>query len=193
MQSLTQSSFPPRELLTSRLRLRLPKMRDAQAIYSAYASDPKVTRYLQWQPHQDVDETRFFLADTTVTWAEGYGHRPWVLEYREGESPTPLGMLGVTVVDHTVELGYVLCPAHQGQGLMSEAVHAVVASIFDTDHLYRIYATCHTDNLASQRLLERCGFTKEGRLNRFGVYPNLSQLPEDVFMYARTRSENALS
>ena len=51
-----------------------------------------------------------------------------------------------------------------GQGLMTEALQAVVAQVFATGvRLHRLQAAVQPDNLASQRLLRRLGFVHEGR------------------------------
>jgi RimJ/RimL family protein N-acetyltransferase len=50
----------------------------------------------------------------------------------------------------------------------------------------RLYALCHVDHRASQRVLEKCGFQREGVLPRHLVFPNLSPEPLDVFSYARS-------
>ena len=47
---------PPRPIL------RRPEAGDTAAMFSRYASDPVVTRYLGWATHQAVDETRAFLS-----------------------------------------------------------------------------------------------------------------------------------
>ena len=50
----------------------------------------------------------------------------------------------------------------------------------------RVCALCHVDHQASCRVLEKCGFQREGVLPRHLVFPNLSSEPLDVFRYARS-------
>ncbi len=52
---------PPETLETPRLRLRLPVPEDAAAIFTQYAQDREVTRYLTWRPHASIEATREFL------------------------------------------------------------------------------------------------------------------------------------
>jgi len=103
-------------------------MDDAQAIFSGYAQDGEVTRYLVWRPHGDLDETRRFLR---------------------------------TCVDGWASLG--------------------------RPEVYRVWAVCDTANLASARVLEKVGMTREGILKRWSVHPNVSPEPRDCFVYARVR------
>ena len=185
MEFAQKPLFPPSQITTERLVLRLPHMRDAASLFHAYMSDIDVTRHLLWRPHESPETTRFFLANTTVAWAEGEGHRPWVIEERGHADPVPLGMIGTTIAGHAMEIGYVLRSDAQGRGYMTEALNAVVQTACLSAEIIRIFATCHPENIASQRLLERCEFIREGRLRKFQVYPNISGEPTDVFLYAR--------
>ena len=50
----------------------------------------------------------------------------------------------------------------------------------------RLYALCHADHRASARVLEKCDFTREGRLRQYAAFPNLgSGAICDVLCYAR--------
>jgi len=50
--------------------------------------------------------------------------------------------------------------------------------------IYRVWATCDVDNVASARLLERVGMEREGVLRRWLVHPNLSEAPRDCLCYS---------
>ena len=62
------------------------------------------------------------------------------------------------------EIGYELRSAHWGQGFMAEALSAVIAYGFDNMGLHRIEACPLASNTASQGLLLRLGFRREGTL-----------------------------
>ena len=59
-------------------------------------------------------------------------------------------------------LGYQIAASRQGQGLMSEALRASNAYMFDERKLHRIMANYRPENVRSARLLERLGFVREG-------------------------------
>ena len=63
---------------------------------------------------------------------------------------------------HACHLGYQVGRAHQGQGLMSEALRACNEFMFDAMRLHRIMANYRPENERSGRLLERLGFVREG-------------------------------
>ena len=87
----------------------------------------------------------------------------------------------------TVDIGYVLAQAHWGQGLMPEAIAAVATAALAVPAFFRVQATCDVENRPSQRALEKAGFLREGRLERFTVHPNISPEPRACYMYARCR------
>lgn len=174
----------PEVIRTRRLTLRPPREEDAGAIFQGYAQDPAVTRFLQWRPHQSIAETERFLQECVRAWAEGE-RRPWTITREPVDSPR--GMVELRVMDHRAELGYVLARAEWGQGLMTEAVEAVLAAALAEPALYRVAAVCDVENVASARVMEKSGMVREGRLRRFAVHPNVAGEPRDVFLYARTR------
>jgi RimJ/RimL family protein N-acetyltransferase len=59
------------------------------------------------------------------------------------------------------ELGWVMDPAHGGQGLATEAVGAVLGMCFTGLGLRRVTAGCFADNTASWRLMKRVGMRRE--------------------------------
>jgi ribosomal-protein-alanine N-acetyltransferase len=61
-----------------------------------------------------------------------------------------------------VTLGYWMGQDFVGQGLMTEAVGAVIPFAFDTLGLHRIHAAFLPTNAASRRVLEKNGFREEG-------------------------------
>jgi len=175
----------PRTFETARLVARLPVPDDAPLIFAAYASRPEVSRYMMWRPHQRVDETVDFIAGCIAA-AERGTRFPYVLAERSAPQQ-PIGVLEARPQQHLVDLGYVLGPAHWGRGYMPEAVQALTALCLQTNGIFRVQAFCDVDNRPSQRTLEKAGFVREGRHDRFVVHPNLSPEPRACFMYARCR------
>lgn len=62
------------------------------------------------------------------------------------------------------ELGYWLGKRFWGRGIATAACTALAAYLFETYDLRRVEAHAHGGNLASQRVLEKSGFTREGVL-----------------------------
>lgn len=84
-----------------------------------------------------------------------------------------------------LELGYWLAAAHRGQGIMTEAIRQMVALGFAAfPEVTRIYATPFGTNIASQKALEKAGFTLEAKL--FGTLVKNGKV-EDEWIYAVRR------
>ena len=103
----------------------------------------------------------------------------WIRQFA-GESPPTqcaidlegdvVGGIGITLQEdvhrRSGEIGYWLGEPFWGQGIMSEVVPAFTAYAFATFDLCRIYAAVFEWNLASARILEKAGYTLEGRLRK---------------------------
>ena len=63
----------PDEIRTARLLLRKPQATDAPLMFTAYAQDPAVTRYLAWLPHASLTETRAVIDRFLIAWDHGGG------------------------------------------------------------------------------------------------------------------------
>ncbi|KAB0679570.1 GNAT family N-acetyltransferase [Aureimonas leprariae] len=70
-------------------------------------------------------------------------------------------------VAQTSTLGYWMGERHAGKGLMREAVELLKPFVFEVEGLHRIEAACLPSNARSIRLLERCGFRREGYLQKY--------------------------
>ena len=174
----------PEIIETERLRLRPPAPQDAETIFAAYAQDPVVTRFLVWAPHNSIAVTRQFIIICIASWQSA---RAFAYVLTSRASGQVIGMLEVRPAGYRANIGFVLARAHWGQGIMPEAVRAVVELALSSLALFRVDATCDVDNQASVRTLEKSGFIKEGRLARYLVHPNISPEPRDCFMYAACR------
>jgi [ribosomal protein S5]-alanine N-acetyltransferase len=89
----------------------------------------------------------------------------WTLRRRDDD--TFVGAISLRSLDrapHARSLGYEMLPDFWGQGYMAEAVRALVAHAFSAMAFHRIEATTSPQNVPSQRVLERAGFTREGVL-----------------------------
>jgi [ribosomal protein S5]-alanine N-acetyltransferase len=169
------------DILTGpRVVLRPPTLDDADALFNRIASDPEVTRYLSWTPHPDADETRRVIAELFNVGDE----RTWLIEWRDtGEA---IGLCGWRrPVSHAAELGFCLARKWWGRGIMSEVLPLLLDALRTDPTVFRVWAVCHVENTGSARVLERSGLLPEGRLVRFGLFPNLGDEPQDTLLFAR--------
>ncbi|WP_437678626.1 GNAT family N-acetyltransferase [Sorangium sp. So ce131] len=87
---------------------------------------------------------------------------------------------------HTAEIGYWLGAAYWGRGLATEAVVALTRYGFESLELERIQAPVFDWNVASARVLEKAGYTLEGRMRRHVVKDGRLA---DALLYARIRED----
>jgi ribosomal-protein-alanine N-acetyltransferase len=174
----------PEQIHGQRVTLRRPVPADAAAIFRAYAQDAQVCRYLLWRPHASEAVSRDWIAFCIEAWKAG-APLPYVIA--EPGSTSAIGMIEARLQGTTVDLGYVLARTHWGKGLMREAIHVLAETALAQPQFFRVQATCDTENVQSQRALEKAGFKREGRLERWLVPINIATEPRPSFMYARVR------
>jgi ribosomal-protein-alanine N-acetyltransferase len=167
------------------LRFRDFTRADIAAVHE-YASDPLVTRWSTWGPNS-LDQTAAFVEAA----AAGAG------DIRTGYSLAAvlndhvIGSLAVWTKDSSNrngELGYTFHRAHWGKGYATEAVGELLRLGFNTLKLERIGATCHPDNFGSIRVLEKSGFTFEGRLRSHRAVHGIRR---DSMLFSILREEYA--
>jgi RimJ/RimL family protein N-acetyltransferase len=90
--------------------------------------------------------------------------------------------------EHRAQLGYVVHQPWCGRGIATEALRQLGALVETTPMISRIWATCALDNTASVRVLEKCGFEREGILKNWAIYPALGNRACDNFSYVRPRA-----
>jgi len=171
-------------LPTPRLLLRPIAIADAEDIF-AYASDPQVTAYTLWEPHQSIDDTYDYLHNIALELYRTGTGITWGVILKETGKLIGTCSLQTTSVHRRAELGYTLARNYWGQGLMTEAAKAAIAFGFHGMHLLRIQAFCAVENGASARVLEKAGMEFEGILHS---YVFTKERHWDVKMYAITRS-----
>jgi RimJ/RimL family protein N-acetyltransferase len=173
----------PETMQLPRVFLRRPQLADAPALFEC-GSDPEVARYMDWPRATAIGPGIERLRGAEERWAAGSYY--WVIAL-PAEDHAVIGAISCSVEDHAAEFGFFLHPRHWGRGYASEAARAVVEWALSLPAIRRVWATCDAENLASVRVLEKAGLTREGLLRRAIVRPNLSPEPRDAFLYARVR------
>ena len=170
---------------TERLLLRKITLDDAADIFE-YASDPEVSIFMSWEPHQSIQETYDYLARAMRRYDE-HNPGPWAIVHkRDAKMIGTCSYSSWARAHHCAEVGYVLNRRYWGQGYMAEAVRAIIAFGFRELGMNRIQARCDVPNIGSARVMEKVGMSFEGVLRQ--------QLFEkgtfrDIKIYSILRSE----
>ena len=152
-------TFP--KLSTARLCLREMTLDDAAAIFNI-RGDYEVTRYNTGLAYDHIDQARDLIQAIRTGYVDGVELR-WGITLKH--DATVIGMCGFNYWvrhDRRASIGYDLARAYWGQGLMTEAVRAMVDFGFGNMNLNRIEADADGRNPASARVLEKAGFHHEG-------------------------------
>jgi len=172
---------PPKQMETERLTLRKPRRDDAPAIFSAYAQDTEITRHMTWRPHKNVEETYRVVELMLKLWDEGKDYS-YVITLKNSDSA--IGMIAMHPEGFKVAIGYVLARGYWNKGYITEAALTVTNWLLKQPDIYRVFATCDIENIASARVMEKVGMQREGILRRYIIHPNVSVEPRDSYIYA---------
>lgn len=147
----------------------------------ALTGDHNVMRYMGFPAHRTVDQATKLI--------QTYRQSPskWQVVCLDGDPTDILGIVGLEVRGHQAAITIMFRRDWKARGAGREFSKPFVTWLFTFPHIWRVWAFCHVDNIAVQRVLERMGAAREGRLRRFEYFPNLSELPQDVFTYAIVR------
>jgi RimJ/RimL family protein N-acetyltransferase len=155
----------PEELRVDELWLRAPGEEDLDRIAPAFL-DPDVGGEAGL-PAVSVDELRTMMREMLPGLRERGMLAPYVIE--ETSTGKLLGGLALHHFDpmrDSVELGYWLFAEARGRGVATRSVEALVEHAF-ANGIYRVEAHVRIGNAASERVLERAGFEREGVRRRF--------------------------
>jgi RimJ/RimL family protein N-acetyltransferase len=119
-----------------------------------------------WPPGEyDRSAMEFFRARLAED-PDAVGWYGWYAIHRqEGEESTVIGVagyLGRPGIGGTIEVGYSIAPEFQARAYATEVVEALVIRAWTLPEVSRVIAHTQPSNVASVKVLERCGFTSVG-------------------------------
>ena len=151
---------------------------DARLIFESWGRYPQNFARLTARVFADVgDAERYLNAIFSATGSMAFH----IVE----PSGVVVGIVKAIVTGHRAQVGYVVHEPFRGRGFATRAVHAIVERLEADASISRIWATCALDNPASTRVLEKCGFEREGVLKSWVVYPALGDRAADNYSYVK--------
>lgn len=170
--------FP--QLATDRLLLRELTKDDKAALFACFSSE-EVTRFYGMEKMDSLVQAENLIELFANRFKEKTGIR-WGIE-RKGEGGI-IGTIGFNAwnpKNKRAEIGYELHPDHWRRGYVSEALAKVLSYGFEAQDLNRIGAVVFPENEASNRLLQKAGFEKEGRLREYICQNGIAH---DTYIYS---------
>lgn len=150
--------FPVLE--SERLRLRGLELKDSEILY-ACITHPQVQVYTAFKPHTLLfpDRLMRYLMDSYQHLRDVH----FAVEWKETGDCIGLCSLQRWVPGSgSARLGYLLAPEWWNRGIATEAVQLISRFGFEQLELRQIEACCGEANLASRRVLEKCGYSEQG-------------------------------
>jgi ribosomal-protein-alanine N-acetyltransferase len=154
-------------LNTLRLTLRPLDEKDVQALYSIYQTEGVLSYFPNTIP-PPIEKIQRFINSQQAHW-EKYGYGNWGI-LPEGRAEI-IGWAGLQYLPelNETEVGFLLDRPFWGMGYATEAARASVQFGFNRFHLDHIIALVHPENLASQRVIDKCGMEYQDTLALWGI------------------------
>ena len=147
---------------TDRIVLRRMRDSDANDLYD-HVSHRAVSRWTANLPHPfPKDRALKWIRHTQRTWRS---KKQFFFGIYLSETGNLIGGIGLAPIDwqnKNADLGYWLAEKYWARGLTSEAIRLILPFGFNRLKLHCVYATAFEPNTGSIRVLEKCGFKKEG-------------------------------
>ena len=169
---------PAYKIITPRLVLRCWQPTDAQKLLDAIsASRDHLSRFLYWALDEPADlQTKI---DSILLWQANFNlGKDFAYGVFSKDESQVLGGCGLHIRSKfawTREIGYWIHKDYTGQGLATELTEALTKVGFEVDRLQRIEIHVDPENVASEKVIRKSGYTYEGTLR------GLVQRPDGAF------------
>ena len=157
------------ELVTERMQLVALSLEHVGPMFRM-RSDPDVMRYIPRtlaKTNADVEALiqmihERFQQKLAINWA--------MIKTADKQMIGYIGLVNIDAENDHAEIGYILLPEFQKNGFMHEAMQAVIDFSFEKLCVHRLSATVDPENMASSKVLEKCGFKLEGHLREHEIF-----------------------
>ena len=161
MLNINFNPFP--DLETKRFMLRRLSVDDVNEVYSL-RSNPETMKYIPRPLLKNNDEAlgHINMINEKIDANQGIN---WAICYKD--NPKFIGLLGIFKIyeeNFRAEIGYMILPDYHNQGIVTEALEAIIKYGFDVMNLHSLEAIIDPQNIASEKVLLKNGFIKEAHL-----------------------------
>ena len=149
-------------LETQRLILRKLTMEDLYDYYERIGSDGEVSRFMLWEPHQDIGETLESFEKTLAAYEEGDYYR-WVAEEKNGDGIIgTMSLLRFDEEESSCSFAYMFAKDWWRQGYATEAMTVVLNFAVEKLEIKKITADHFAGNEASGAVMRKLGMVHVG-------------------------------
>lgn len=174
-------------LETDRLILRKFSIEDAEGMYNNWATDSETCKFLSWDVHKNIEETK----EVINKWISKYekGSYNWIVELKDNHEV--IGSIcdnGFSIKNQTIDIAYCYGSKYWKKGYATEALRKVIEYLLIEKDFYLVSANHRSSNPASGRVMEKAGMKKEATLRdrRYNAETNKRY---DMIIYSITKNE----
>lgn len=120
--------------------------------------DEDTRRFLPDEVFETVDDARETIEFLMTVYASQDGPLVYPVLLKDG---TNIGYVQLVPVEEGFEVGYHIGKAYTCRGYATEALSAFLSYIMPRKQLHTVWGICDAENVASIRVLEKCGFQKQ--------------------------------
>ncbi|KAF2331353.1 GNAT family N-acetyltransferase [Flavobacterium daemonense] len=167
---MLEFNFHPFPIIeTERLLLRRITDDDVNEIFEL-RSNPETMKYIPRPLAKNHEDALVHITTINTNIDNNIGIN-WAITLKE--NPKLLGIIGyyrMQPENYRAEIGYMLLPEFHGKGIIPEAVKRLITYGFKDLKLHSIEAVIDPENLASEKVLQKCGFVKEAHFKESDFY-----------------------
>jgi ribosomal-protein-alanine N-acetyltransferase len=136
---------------------------DAGDVHSKFYKQ-EILKWIFFQPKKDfsINDQKEWIKKTLVKIKK---HKSYVFGITLPDQKDIIGIISLEKFNwenKNAQIGYWISKEYWGKGLMPKAVSLILHFAFRKLKLHRVYAAVFAENIQSQKVLEKCNFTKEG-------------------------------
>ena len=158
------------KLFTERLIIRDLRIEDLQNHHELISNDT-VMYFLQDIKTSSIEESKENLL-MAMNDINAIDRKFYFFLIEEKITKEFIGEIGYTVTQNTdygklVHMGYFIREKHWNKGYVTEALKGVIQFAFEENNVYRISTGCIKNNYGSERVMQKCGYTKEAEFKDY--------------------------
>lgn len=145
-----------KEIQSKRLILRKVKKEDAESLYNNWDSDIEMHKYVEYELHTSIDDTRKLINK----WISEYenGRLTWVIEIKDVNEVIGVISASNNELDKKItEVGFSIGTKYQGNGYATEALKEIIKYLLVECELDIVKGGCYTTNLKSAKTMLKAG------------------------------------
>lgn len=172
-------------LETERLILRKFKKSDLLSVYNNWASDERMTIFLGWIAHKNIEETKRIMN----IWLNNYRTTSYnwnIIIKDENESIGNISVINSNTMfkDNKAYIYYCIGSKYWKKGYTTEAVRVVINYLINEVGIKEIAAGYDSLNIASGKVLEKVGMKRIATLENMGLNPNNGKYENERYEYS---------